>query len=109
MLDDEVDVSASQDEQNQGWLLHIVTFIDGREVEGYETFIRVSLVAAYLHGVYDLAAWQRVDTDPLIRFSIQDSENPDGDPAAELFINTGDARKLARALELAADRLDNLR
>jgi hypothetical protein len=88
---------------------HIVTFIDGREAEGYETFMRVSLVAAYLHGVYDLAAWQTVDTEPFIRFSIQDSENPDGDPSAELFVNTGEARKLARALVLAADQLDNLR
>ena len=70
--------------------------------------MRVGLVAAYLHGVYELDAWQMVDTDPLLRFSIQDSKDPDGDPAAELFINTGEARKLARALELAADRLDDL-
>ena len=88
---------------------HTVTFVDGREVDGYETFMRVSLVAAYLHGVYNLAERQAVDTDPLIRFSTFDSGNPDGDPATELFINTGEARKLARALELAADRLDNLR
>jgi len=108
------EVAANQDSgvsvaEHGAYCDHVVTFVDGREVEGYETFMRVSLVSAYLHGVYDLAAWQTVDTDPLIRFSIQDSENPDGDPAAELFISTGEARKLARALELAADRLDNLR
>ena len=87
---------------------HTVTFVDGRELEGYETFMQVQLAAAYLHGVYDLAAWRTVDTDPLIRFTTLSSENLDGEPAADLFINTGEARKLARALELAADQLDNL-
>jgi hypothetical protein len=35
------------------------------------------------------------------------ADDQDGDPLSEFFFKAGDARKLARALELVADRLDN--
>jgi hypothetical protein len=89
--------------------IHTFTYIDGRTPDGHETFVRVDLVAAYIHGVYEHEEFKKVSRDAFLRFTTFDAEDQDGDPLSEFFFSTGDARKLARALGLAADRLDNLR
>ena len=88
---------------------HVLTYVDGRTPDGHETFVRVDLVSAYVHGVYEHEAFKKLTRDSFLRFTTFDSDDQDGDPLSEFFFNTGDARKLARALELGADRLDNLR
>jgi hypothetical protein len=87
----------------------IVTYVDGRVRDAGETFIRLDLVRPYIHGVYAQEEYKRLARDSLLRFTTFDADDQDGDPLSEFFFSTGDARKLARALGLAADRLDNLR
>ena len=88
---------------------YVVTFIDGRTPDGHETFVRLDLVAAYTHGVYKHEEEKHVSRDSFLRFTTFDSDDQDGDPLSEFFFQTGDARKLSRVLELAADRLDNFK
>lgn len=87
---------------------HVVTYVDGRTPDGHETFVRVDFVSAYVHGIYEHEEFKKLSRDTYLRFTTFDSADQDGDPLSEFFFDTGGARKLARALNLAADRLDNL-